>query len=119
MKLSARTQKQVHGGVSMSRKTFGLLLGAAMCATPLMASAKSINRIEHREQVRINRGIRSGELTRAEAKRLEAEQARIRVNERFSRSDGLTAKERERLQKQLRHASHDIYRQKHDNQDRN
>ncbi len=104
----------------MNKKALALLLGAAVCATPLMASAKSINKVEHREQMRINQGIRSGELTRTEAGRLEAEQARIRVNERFARADGhITAKERERLQKELRHAGRDIYHQKHDNQDRN
>jgi hypothetical protein len=104
----------------MKTKVLGLLLGAAVCATPLSATAKSINRVEHREQVRINQGIRSGELTRTEARRLEAEQARIRVDERFARADGhLSTKERERLQNELRHASRDIYHQKHDNQDRN
>ena len=97
-----------------------LLVGVALCAAPAVASAKTINGIEHREQLRIRQGIRSGELTRAEARRLEAEQARVRVDERFARADGrLTPKERERLHKELRHASRDIYRQKHDNQDRN
>jgi hypothetical protein len=97
-----------------------MLLGVAVCATPAFAGPRSINRIEHREQARIRQGIRSGELTRSEARRLEAEQARIRVNERFARADGnLSLKERERLHKELRHASRDIYRQKHDNQDRN
>lgn len=103
----------------MKGKAFRLLVGAAVCATPLLAFGKSINNIEHREQARINQGIRSGELTRGEAKRLEAEQARIRVDERFARADrNLTTREREQLQKELRHASHDIYQQKHDRQDR-
>src|SRR5436190_21263189 len=102
----------------MKGKAFGLLLGVAVCATPMWAAGRSINKVEHQEQVRIHQGIRSGELTRAEARRLEAEQARIRVDERFARQDGFTAKERERLQKELQHASKDIYKQKHDNQDR-
>jgi len=103
--------------IKMNRKAFGLLLGAAVCATPLLGYGQSINKVEHREQVRISQGIRSGELTRPEARRLEAEQARIHVDERFARADGhLTVRERERLQNELRHASHDIYHQKHDNQ---
>ena len=104
----------------MKRTVTSLLVGVALCAVPAVAGAQTINGIEHREQLRIRQGIRSGELTRAEARRLEAEQARIRVDERFARADGrLTPKERERLHKELRHASRDIYRQKHDNQDRN
>ena len=104
----------------MKGRVLSLFIGVAVCATPALAAAGSINRIEHREQARIHQGIRSGELTRAEARRLEAQQARIRVNERFARADGnLSLKEREKLHKELRHASRNIYRQKHDNQDRN
>ena len=105
----------------MKSKVWGLLLAAAVCATPAWASGKrSINNIQHREQLRIRQGIRSGELTRPEARRLESQQAKIRVDERFARADGkLTAKERTRLHRELGHASRNIYRQKHDNQDRN
>jgi len=97
------------------------ILGTTLCAglLPIASSAQAINQREHREQVRIHEGIRSGELTRAEARRLEAEQAKIRVDERFARQDGLTAKERERLQRELERASRDIRKQKHDKQDRN
>ena len=103
----------------MTKKVLSVLLGAAVCATPAFAydNHRSINDIEHREQLRIQQGIRNGELTRAEARRLETEQARIRMNERFDRMDGhLTLRERERLNGELHHASRDIYRQKHDNQ---
>jgi hypothetical protein len=104
----------------MRIKVLSVLLGAAVCATPAFAydNHRSINDIEHREQLRIQQGIRNGELTRTEARRLEAEQARIRINERFDRMDGhhLTPRERERLYRELHHASRDIYHQKHDNQ---
>ena len=104
----------------MNKTKLVAVLGTTLCAglLPIASSAATINGREHQEQVRIHQGIRSGELTRAEARRLEAEQARIRVDERFARQDGFTAKERERLQKELQHASKDIYKQKHDNQDR-
>jgi hypothetical protein len=103
----------------MKVRAMSWLLGLAVCATPALAAGKSINKVEHKEQQRIRQGIRSGELTRPEARRLEAEQARIRVNERFARADGkLTMRERERLNRELHRASHDIYQQKHDNQDR-
>jgi hypothetical protein len=104
----------------MNKTTLVTILGTTLLAglLPIASSAETINQREHREQVRIRQGIRSGELTRAEARRLEAEQARIRANERRSRRDGLDAKERRRLQNQLHRASRDIRRQKHDRQDR-
>jgi len=84
-----------------------------------MAGPRGVNSREHREQQRINQGIRSGELTRREAGRLEAGLARIRINERFARLDGrLTPAERARLQRELNRESRSIYRQKHDAQDR-
>ena len=100
----------------MKGTALSLILGAAVCATPALADGNhGINWTQKREQARIQQGIRSRELTRNEARRLEAEQARIRVDERFYRADGkLTPKERARLHKELRHASRDIYREKHD-----
>ena len=107
----------------MRLKFSHLLSGMGICVICTASSVWAqppINRIEHREQARIQQGIRSGELTRHEARRLEAEQARVRVDERFARADGtLTPRERGRLNNELRHASRDIYRQKHDRQDRN
>jgi hypothetical protein len=92
------------------------LLGASSVS---MAGTGWINRREHRQQSRIREGIRSGELTRREAVRLEGQQARIRVAERFARADGhLTLRERARLDRGLDRANRNIYRQKHDGQDR-
>ena len=97
------------------------ILGTTLCAglLPIASSAQAINQRQRHEQVRIHQGVRSGELTRAEARRLEAEQARIRANEQRARLDGLNARERERLQRELERASRDIRRQKRDRQDRN
>jgi len=85
-----------------------------------IAGQRGINYRERREQQRINQGIRSRELTRREAARLEAGLARIRINERFARRDGeITPRERARLDRELNRESRAIYRQKHDGQDRN
>jgi hypothetical protein len=113
----------------MKRTIVSLLCGGLMCAVIAPASGLSaersnvkspvVNDREHNQQLRIRQGIRSGELTRNETARLEAEEARIRVNERFAKSDGkLTDAERARLEKELDKASHDIYEQKHDDQTR-
>jgi hypothetical protein len=101
----------------MKRIFASLLCGATICATilPVTGTAATINGREHNQQIRIRQGVKSGELTRQETKRLEAEEARIRANEARARRDGtLTPAERERLQKELDKASHDIYQQKHD-----
>ena len=85
-----------------------------------IAGPRGINYRERREQQRIGQGIRSGELTRREAARLEAGLARIKVNERFARRDGeITPRERARLDRELNRESRAIYHQKHDGQDRN
>lgn len=105
------------------RKTIGVLLAAVFilgASTVSMAGSHSINARERNQQRRINQGIRSGELTRREARRLEANEARIRTDERFARADGkVTPRERARLQRELNRESRGIYRQKHDGQDRN
>ena len=113
----------------MKRTIINLLCGGLVCAAIVPASgfaaekkvkSPAINEREHNQQLRIRQGVKSGELTRRETARLEAEEARIRVNERFAKSDGkLTPEERARLEKELNKASHDIYEQKHDDQTRN
>ena len=103
----------------MKRLVSVLLSGALFLGLSAVCFA-GINGRQYREQRRIREGIRSGELTRREAGRLEAEQARIRVDERFARRDGyISPRERARLDRELDRASHDIYRQKHDRRDRN
>jgi hypothetical protein len=71
------------------------------------------------QQARIRGGAASGEVTRAEARRLKAEQRHIRRAERRAKADGtVTNKERVRLQRKQNQASRDIRRQKHDRQER-
>jgi len=105
----------------MKRIFVSLLCGAAMFSAvlPVHGLAATINSREHNQQSRIRQGVRGGELTRAETRRLEAEEARIRAREARAKRDGkITPAERERLQKELDKASHDISRQKHDGQNR-
>ena len=93
-----------------------LVLGLGVAA---FANTPYIDRREHREQQRIRQGVRSGELTRRETARLEAEQGRIRGYEWYAKSDGHVSRaERRHLDRMLDRSSRDIYRQKHDGQDR-
>jgi hypothetical protein len=82
--------------------------------------SRGINAREARQERRIDQGIYSGELTKNETRRLEREQNRIdRLEDRYRTSgDGLSPRERVRLERALNHSSRDIYRQKYDRQDR-
>jgi hypothetical protein len=100
-------------------------LGAAAFGTSLAQTANpqagsKTPRIEAREKAqkeRIKEGVKSGELTRRETRRLAVEQKKIRNDE--AKADGkVTPRERARLNKELNRASGDIYRQKHDKQKR-
>jgi len=80
----------------------------------------NVNRREYYQRERIRDGIRSGELTRGETIRLINQQRRIESYERRSRLDDgrLDWRERRRLDQMLDRSSRDIYREKHDRQDR-
>jgi hypothetical protein len=100
-----------------------LLSGVVLCAalvpvTSMAAPRQTVNQGRENQQDRINQGIKSGELTRKEAGNLEVKEARIKNNERFDRKEDhgkLTPVQRASLNKQLNHASRDIYRDKHNN----
>jgi hypothetical protein len=97
-----------------------LLAPLAGTANAYQRSPRSINSRERRQERRIHRGVRSGELTRREAVGLQRQQARIRVNEAYARRSGgrFTARERARVRREENRASRRIHRQKHDRQDR-
>jgi hypothetical protein len=79
--------------------------------------------VDHRQfdqRNRIEQGIRSGELTRNEARGLFTQQRDIRQEERAYWSDGrLSRNERADLQQDLNAASRNIYNETHDAQERN
>ena len=86
-------------------------------AAPVFAAAKSpgVDRREHKQKQRIKQGVKSGALTKDEARALSAEQRAIRAKEREMKSDGvLTREERKDLHQDLNEASKNIAEQKHD-----
>ncbi len=67
------------------------------------------------QQQRINQGIRSGSLTRGEARYLDAREAGIRQDLRLAKSDGnVSPSERHFINQELNQQSRSIYREKHD-----
>jgi hypothetical protein len=92
----------------------GLLMSIPAFAAEVDARAAA-------EQARINQGVRSGELTRAETRRLEAREMRIEREIGRDRAMGcghLTPGEKARINRQENRLSRSIYAQKHDAQTR-
>ena len=69
---------------------------------------------DHRQTQRIRQGVRSGEITRPEVRRLKKEQRRIdSAYHRISADGHVNWRERQRLDKMQDRASRHIYRAKH------
>ena len=101
----------------MKLKIFGGLLIAALAFTS-MAQAQSrtpvINHWQHRQERRINQGVRSGELTRNEARHLRGEERRISREKRMAMAEGrMNRGERRHLRHEENRTSREIYRDKH------
>lgn len=80
---------------------------------------QQINARQERQMARIQAGMRQGDLTRFEFRRLMQEQHDIRAMEHHFASDGLIdAREFQRLDRALDIASRNIKLEKHDSQDR-
>jgi hypothetical protein len=98
-------------GATMAIACIGAFAQAASAATP------GVDKREARQDNRIQQGVASGQLNARETYRLEREQAAINKAEAKAKADGTVTKhERKRLHKMQNHASHDIYKQKHDAQ---
>lgn len=100
-----------------------LTMVAALLLTATVADAGTrdpgVNARQQNQRGRIQQGARSGELTRHETRHVAQSQRDIRQLERAYKSDGtLTGAERRDLHHEQNQASRDIYRQKHDAQDR-
>jgi hypothetical protein len=90
----------------------------AMLAVTSIANAQTrtpvINHREHRQERRINQGVRSGELTRNEAHHLRARERKISRDKRMAKADGhVTVAERRHLRREENRTSRAIYSKKH------
>jgi len=89
-----------------------------MCSVCVGAFAQDktpvVDQREKNQQERIKEGVKSGELTPAETRRLEMQQGKIKADEMNAKSDGkVTAKERAKLKREQNRASRNVYRKKH------
>lgn len=104
-------------------KRFTRILSIAACTLTVgaglaLAGGATVKGRQVHQQRRIAQGVRSGELTRPEARRLERRAAAIHRSVVSDRIDGgvFTPRERAKAQRRLNNQSRAIYRQKHDNQ---
>lgn len=86
-------------------------------ATPATPATPGIDKRQAEQQKRIDQGVKSGELTRREAARLEKGQAKVRRMENKVKADGVvTAKERKQITREQDKQSKRIVHEKHDKQ---
>ncbi|WP_200873594.1 hypothetical protein [Candidatus Magnetobacterium casense] len=103
----------------MDRLSKYVLVAGCMCmfcAGVAFAGDPVINWRERNQQRRIDQGVKSGQLTPDEARRLERREANIRQTESRMKSDGkLTKQERRKLMRMENRTSKKIYNLKHNN----
>lgn len=100
----------------MKAKTMTVIFVATILALTWCSSAWAdrSNIRDHRQTQRIRQGVRSGEITRPEVRRLKMEQRRIDSAYHRASADGhLNWRERQRLDKMQDRAGRHIYRAKH------
>lgn len=99
-------------------KTTALIAAVLATAITLPVFAQTatpqINQTQRNQESRIDQGVRSGELTPAEAGKLQQQQGQIRADKRAAKADGVvTATERTRIKREQAHASRSIRHKKH------
>ncbi len=107
--------------ITMMSVTAALLLlvaGSALAAASTTSTASTatprVTRRQVRQHARIQQGVRSGELTRPEARNLRHDQRHIARMKRTAKADGVvTPTERRRITVAQNHESRKIYRKKH------
>ena len=73
-----------------------------------------VNQRQKNQHARIRQGVKSGELTKGEARKLRGEEKSIQAEKQMAKADGkVTPAERAKLRHDQNKASRDIYRLKH------
>ncbi|MCA8886918.1 MAG: hypothetical protein KDA35_09840 [Hyphomonadaceae bacterium] len=99
------------------KKLLAMAVAASALAVAAPASAQawqSINQRQRNLDARIDAGVRSGQLTRAEAYRLRREYGQIAALEARYRRNGLTIAERRDLDRRFDYLSRQIQAERHD-----
>ena len=92
------------------------LLTLAVATSSVMAQTQTprVTKHQFKQEARIHNGVKSGELTRGEAVRLHAQQAKIKRDKKRARADGMvTQRERTKLTREQNRANKNVYLKKH------
>jgi len=104
----------------MNKSIIAAIVAAAFALPGLaLAQTASTPRIDKRQEnqdKRIEQGVKSGELTKKEAARLEKGQARVQKKKKAMADGNMTKKEKARLEHAQDKQSKKIRREKHDKQ---
>lgn len=96
-----------------------LLLATGVPAKAQSAATPGVTKRQVQQQQRIKEGVRSGELTKKEAARLELQQAKIQHDKKVAKADGVvTGEERKKLAREQNRSAKTIFRKKHNARDR-
>ncbi|MCX6175182.1 MAG: hypothetical protein NTZ27_10550 [Ignavibacteriales bacterium] len=98
------------------KRIFAILIILSVSYTAISAQTVTpkIDKTQKNQQLRIHQGIKSGELTRGEVRKLENQQKAIQRDKRIAKADGaLTPGERRHIRNEQNRASKNIYIKKH------
>lgn len=103
--------------MNITRLLVALLVACFTMAALGQDKTPNLDKREKRQEKRIEQGVKSGELNKREAARLEARESKLQADEAKAKADGkVTTKERAKLQHEANKTSTHIYKQKHDKQ---
>jgi lipopolysaccharide export LptBFGC system permease protein LptF len=93
---------------------FVLLALTASTFTLAQTATPEINKTQRNQRARIHQGVKSGELTRREARSVVKQQVHIQREKRLAKADGIvTPKERKHIRLDQKRASRNIAAKKH------
>lgn len=97
-----------------------LIFTAIVMALAISNADAQIVKHGRNQHQRINQGVRSGELTKAEAVNLRHDQKEIRQEAKAAKADGVVTKdERKDIRQDQKQESRKIFRKKHNSRERN
>jgi uncharacterized membrane protein YebE (DUF533 family) len=92
-----------------------LLLAGISYENMAQTATPKIRKKQETQQKRIENGVKTGKLTPEEAAKLEQKQAKIQLDKKAAKADGVVTKEeRKNIHHQQKKANHQIAKQKHD-----
>ena len=93
---------------------------AALAILLISAGNIQAQTVPANQRHRIRQGVRSGELTKHEARQIHRQEKDIRQDKKEARADGVvTHEERKEIRQDERKANRNIYRKKHNGRTRN